>query len=83
MELLPGEKPWEKLSQTLSSYILNPFQVYSLTGFHNLVLRPENSGEDTGGGSKPFVRKKKFELQKISIQTHWVLMLLNMLPNLL
>ena len=30
----------------------------TLTGFHNPVLRPENSKEDTSGGSKP-VREEK------------------------
>ena len=45
-------------SQTLSSYIQNISQVKSLIGFHNPVLRPEDSGEDTSGGSKP-VREEK------------------------
>ena len=63
-------KTLRKSLKTLSLHILNSYQVSLLTGIHNLVLRLENSRQDTSGGSKSFVRKKEFELQKVSIQTH-------------
>ena len=64
------KKTLGKSLKTLSFHILNSYQISSLTKFHNPILWPEDSRKDASGGSKPFVRKRKIELQKISIQTH-------------
>ena len=57
MEILL-EKLLENLSK-LSLHILNSYQVSSLTRFQNSVRRPENSREDTSGGSKPVHEEKE------------------------
>ncbi|KAG7022404.1 hypothetical protein SDJN02_16135, partial [Cucurbita argyrosperma subsp. argyrosperma] len=57
----------KNLSQTLSSHIQNLSQVWSLIGFHNPVLRSEDSGEDIVVVRNRFVRQKEFELQKFNL----------------